>query len=92
MHIRDIEDSVIATLAAFLEKKPATIKTRLLRKGGEMPVDSFDMLKIQLQLEETFGIDFPYDERTEEACRSVKSMALLIRELMRERDTELTKA
>jgi acyl carrier protein len=78
----EVETVVVETLAGLYDESPDVYREQLARKGAELPIDSFDVVDVMLELEERFDIRFPDTTETCEAFRSVTSLATQIRQLM----------
>jgi acyl carrier protein len=83
---QDIEDVVVAELAAAQQKPVAEVRTALVAAGPEMPLDSLEIVEIMLSLEEAYGIRFPESPETCAAFQSVRALSDLVQQLAGEAD------
>jgi acyl carrier protein len=70
-----IEQIVLELLGDLLKQDPGELRGELLVAGGEMPVDSLDMLDILVEFRKKTGLTIPKRKLRRHTMRSVRAFA-----------------
>jgi acyl carrier protein len=77
----EIRAEIFRILSVFSKETVEALEERLRKKGDDLPLDSFQSVKVWRELETVFGVEFGYDFDAEKALRSVPRLTAYIKEL-----------
>lgn len=78
MTLEEIEDVIVALLAAELGEDLDEYRAELAAAGPSLPCDSVIAVEIMVKVEQRCGVQLELNAETARAMRSVKSFAALV--------------
>jgi acyl carrier protein len=76
--LQDIEDLIVALLAAEMERDIDEYRSELAAAGPSLPCDSVIAVEIMTEVEKRCGVRLRLDADTARAMRSVRTYAALV--------------
>lgn len=76
-----IRAGILRVLAIYSQETPEELERRLRTRSDDLPLDSFQCVKVWSELEHVFGVEFGFDFEAEKALRSVARLTRYIAQL-----------